>query len=73
MYAAYKKHEFAIMLLVIASCIWTLGFVVGNKTADKPKPPICTAGASSVVLGHAPVTTYYPKGCVIYPRTVGNG
>jgi hypothetical protein len=53
------------MKLVLLTVLVLLASVA-SSTSSHSAPPIskCTSGASSVTYGEAPVTTWYPEGCV---------
>ncbi|HZO62302.1 MAG TPA: hypothetical protein VFB35_04915 [Gaiellaceae bacterium] len=49
--------------LLVAIGLLLCGVPAGSpRTGQAPQP--CTRGASSIILGEPPVTTWYPPGCV---------
>jgi hypothetical protein len=50
------------MRIALLTVIGVLMFGVPSGSTQSGPP--CTAGASSVVVGQEPVTTWYPPGCI---------
>jgi hypothetical protein len=48
----------------LALLTFVVFLVLGVSSGSSQTPQTCTSGASSVVYGEAPVTTWYPLGCV---------
>ena len=54
------------LLGALALCLafWTgVGVAIAWQLGAFKSSTTCTSGASSIALGHAPVTDYHPEGC----------
>ncbi|HEY7691331.1 MAG TPA: hypothetical protein VH816_03225 [Gaiellaceae bacterium] len=52
------------MKLALLAIVGLLVFSVPSGSSSTRSGPVCTSGASSVVVGEPAVTEWYPPGCV---------